>query len=201
MIALTSVNKYLDNHYVQYQYSHDIDWFFLDGQYPIHCASNGGLLPNNIDKTVELQSLQVEVENMSAHHQFELNIQAIEGYVGHHYEGINEAELLDRGMGIIPNGVTFLANTPLWIKYYSWSFAKMAQRGFFSFDRIESSNKYYLVACPREFAHLAGDVLNLIYKLPERTISYIDQYDLFNDAVRFVSDIDWIERMKKKDKM
>ncbi len=185
----------------QYQYSHDIDWFFLDGAYPIHCASNGGLLPNNIYKAVELQSLLVEVENMSGHYQFDLNVQAIGRYVSHHYEGFTETALLDRGMGIIPEGIAFPANTPLWMRFYSWSFAKMAQRGFLSFDRIEGTNKYYLVASPREFAQLTGDVLNLIYKMPEQAIPYINQFDLYNDALSFVSDIDRIERIKKKDKM
>lgn len=166
----------------QYQYSHDIDWFFLDGAYPIHCASNGGLLPNNIYKAVELQSLQVEVENMSGHYQFDLNVQAIGRYVGHHYEGFTETALLDRGMGIIPEGVAFSANTPLWMRFYSWSFAKMSQRGFLSFDRIEGTNEYYLVAYPHGFAQLNGDILDLIYKMPAGILPYVHQFDLFNDT-------------------
>lgn len=180
----------------QYQYSHDIDWFFLDGAYPIHCASNGGLLPNNIYKAMDLQSLQVEVENMSGHHQYNLNIQAISSYVGHHYEGIAE-ELLDREIGDIHVDVAFPANIPVWMKYYSWSFAKMAQRGFLSFDRIEGTNEYYLVAYPHEFAQLSDDVLNLIYKTQGLAISY----NLLNDAFRFVSEIDRIERRKLKEKL
>lgn len=181
----------------QYQYIHDIDWFFLDGEYPIHCASNGGLLPNNIYKAVELQSLQVAVENMSAHHQFDLNMQAIGRFVGHHYEGIDESGLSDRGEGLIPENLAFPVNIPVWMKYYSWSFAKMPQRGFLSFDRIEGTNEYYLVAYPHGFAQLSDDVLNLIYKTPGLAISY----NLLNDAFRFVSEIDRIERRKLKEKL
>lgn len=185
----------------QYQYSHDIDWFFLDGQYPIHCASNGGLLPNNIYKAVELQSLQVEVENMNAQYQFRLNIKAIERFIRHHYEGFSEAEMLERENGVIPENVVFPDDIPLWMRLYSWSFVKMAQRGFLSFDRIEGTNEYFLVAYPLVLSRLTGNVLDIIYKLPEWVVPFVHRYDIHNEPIKFVSEIDRIERRKLIDKL
>lgn len=182
----------------QYQYTHDIDWFFLDYIFPIHCASNGGLLPNNIYRAVDLQSLQVAVEALPQKFGYRLNINGIERYIRNHYENISEDYLLNHSMSKVLETIEFPPDIPVWMRAYSWSFIKMAQRGFLSFDRIEGSNDYFLVACPDNLAELTEDIQELIYKISEPTDWNYHHYYYPWDDLRcsFVSYIDRIERSK-----
>lgn len=122
-----------------YQYTHDIDWFFLAGNIPIHAASNGGLLPHNIYKISELQKIQSNVQSMEQSCGFTLNKRMLIALYG---DSIKNRRLY------IPEDVQFDDDTLDWMKAYSWSFAKMAQRGFYSFDFCPKKNSYFLVARP-----------------------------------------------------
>ena len=82
---------------IQYQYTHDIDWFFLIGNIPIHCASNGGRVPN-IYRAVELQGLQVAVESIKPSRHYVINQASVEQHVSEHYRNIDEIIL--RGQGL-----------------------------------------------------------------------------------------------------
>lgn len=181
----------------QYQHAHDIDWFILNGDWHIHCASNGGLLPNNIYTAVGLQSLQVAVEAMNPSGGFHLNRKAIEQNIRNHYENIEE-ELLQNALRVeTAANLAFPADVPSWMKAYSWSFVRMAQRGFFSFDRIEGTNEYYLVAYPEEYLPLSEDVEKLIYNVPLEQLCLFDYAPVDVDPFmkyNFVSAINRLER-------
>lgn len=187
----------------QYQYAHDIDWFILNGDCHIHCASNGGLLPNNIYSAIGLQSLQVAVEAMNPSGGFNLNKMAIEQNVRSHYENIDEESLQSALQAETVANIAFQADVPTWMKAYSWSFVRMAQRGFFSFDRIEGTNEYYLVAYPKEYQPLSGDIENLIYKVHIEQLCLFDYARVIANAYEkcnFVSEINRLERRNAKER-
>ena len=102
----------------QYQYTHDIDWFFMIGNQPIHCASNGGRVPN-IFSAIELQNLQVEVEAIAPTHQFVLNHAVIERYVRDHYRDVDEELLRRQGLPEMFKDIDFDEDTPVLMKAYS----------------------------------------------------------------------------------
>ena len=84
---------------IQYQYTHDIDWFFLIGNIPIHCASNGGRVPN-IYRAVELQGLQVAVESIKPSRHYVINRASVEQHISQHYRNMDEGifvELCENG--------------------------------------------------------------------------------------------------------
>ncbi len=184
---------------VQYQYTHDIDWFFLIGDQPIHCASNGGRLPN-IYSAIELQNLQVEVEAIAPRHHFVLNHATIERYVREHYQGIDEELLRRRGLPELVKNIDYDDNTPVWMKAYSWSFAKMAQRGFLSFDRDAKTGLYFLVASPADFTEFQGDVVEMMYKLPEIEFPYDSIRSVRNDFQIPINFMSMIERYERKNR-
>lgn len=180
----------------QYQYTHDIDWFFLIGKQPIHCASNGGRIPS-IYRAIDLQNLQVEVEAIVPTCRFVLNRTAIDLHVREHYYGVDEEFLKSRGLSELVKDIDYDEDTPVWMKAYSWSFAKMAQRGFFSFDRNAKTGSYFLVASPADFTEFQGDVVELMYKLPDDKFlfDFINNVnDDFYAQINFVSVIERYER-------
>lgn len=184
---------------IQYQYTHDIDWFFMIGDLPIHCASNGGRLPN-IYRAIDLQNLQVEVEAIAPRNHFVLNQATIESYVGEHYRGVDEELLRRQGLPEMVKDIDYGDNIPVWMKAYSWSFVKMAQRGFLAFDRDVDTGLYFLVASPEDITEFQGNVVELMYKLPENeslfdTIRSVGNY--FHEQVNFVSVIERYERKNR----
>ena len=185
----------------QYQYTHDVDWFFLIGELPIHCASNGGRMPN-IYGAIDLQNLQVEVEAIQPNHHFVLNQAAIDRYVRGHYKDIDEDLLRRQGLPELVKSIEYGEGIPIWLKAYSWSFVKMAQRGFMSFDRDVETGKYFLVASPTDYTELKGDVRELIYKLPENEGpigSMQSSEQSFSEQINFVKVIERYERRNKKE--
>lgn len=187
----------------QYQYTHDIDWFFLIGKQPVHCASNGGRVPN-IYSAIELQNLQVEIEAIQPTQSFVLNQVAIEQYVHDHYKDIDEDLLRRQGLPEVVKGIEFSEDIPTWMKAYSWSFVKMAQRGFLSFDRDAETGLYFLVASPTDYTELKGDLRKLMYTLPPKECP-IDSAQIaeqsFSEQINFVSVIEHYERRKRKERL
>ena len=181
---------------IQYQYTHDIDWFFLLGEQPIHCASNGGRIPN-IYRAIDLQNLQVEVEAKAPSRRFVLNKASIERHVREHYQGIEEDYLRRHGLPELVKEIDYDNDTPIWMKAYSWSFVKMAQRGFFSFDRDAKMGSYFLVASPVDFTEFHGYVCEMMYKLPENECpfdSILSDRQTYHEPINFVSVIEGYER-------
>lgn len=181
----------------QYQYTHDIDWFFMNGKMPIHVASNGGLLPNNIYKAIDLQNLQTKVEAMIPTSRFQLNSNAIEYYVRRNYDNLDDEFFENLEFPAYPKDIDFPEDTPSWLKAYAWSFAKMAQRGFYSFDRDVNTGQYFLVAMPTLEVLMPEDVQNLMYKLPvEYAMGIVPYSNSQIKQYRIVSSIDSYERLK-----
>lgn len=182
----------------QYQHTHDIDWFFMNGDMPVHVASNGGSLPNKMYKALDLQNLQTMVEAMKPVCRFTINERALETYARQNY-------LNENGEGIklvdVPKEIEqlgFLGNTPAWIKAYSWSFIKMAQRGFYSFDRDVRTGKYFLVARPVVRPEISEDILTMMFHLPkdraliigEDVLTQTEQYRFVGPIERYIRDRD-----------
>lgn len=177
---------------IQYQYTHDIDWFFLIGNIPIHCASNGGRVPN-IYRAVELQELQAAIESIKPSRHYVINRASVEKHVSEHYRNIDEEVLRSQGLPELVKGIEYEDNTPIWMRAYSWSFVKMAQRGFMSFDRNTETGLYFLVASPAGAAESLGNLGELMFRLPERECPFfekLNEKDDFSEQVNFVSTIE-----------
>lgn len=177
---------------IQYQYTHDIDWFFLIGNIPIHCASNGGRVPN-IYRAVELQGLQVAVASIKPSRHYVINQASVEQHVSEHYRNIDEIILRGQGLPELVRDIEYEENTPVWMKAYSWSFVKMAQRGFMSFDRDAATGLYFLVASPAGGTESLGNLGELMFKLPEQECPFfekLNENDDFSEQVNFVLTIE-----------
>lgn len=140
---------------LDYQFTHDIDWFCKVNGNPVHLASNGGTLPHRSYTIKNLVALQHKVANMQQGFKCAVNVEYLEEYLqrgGYYSElgNISQEELRERlpKRFEITSEVAELSNT---ILLYSWSFIEMAKRGFCSFDRREEDGLYHLVAWPVDY--------------------------------------------------
>ena len=140
---------------LNYQFTHDIDWFCAINDKPVHLASNGGKLPRLSYTIKDLVKLQHSVANMSYSFECAVNTRYLESYLQHgeFYDNLDNLsaeefrEMLPQHFDYV-NETAELSRSVL---LYSWSFIEMAKRGFFSFDRDERTNSYHLVAWPKRF--------------------------------------------------
>ena len=140
---------------INYQITHDIDWFaFIDG-IPVHVATNGGILPHDSYKVRDLVQIQKLVHRMERRYRTGINKDYLERYLNEieAYPGIDEmSDVYFRQM--LPERVEINRNLSLSLNAYTWSFAEMASKGFMSFDRrVDKDNGidyYHLVAWPLE---------------------------------------------------
>jgi hypothetical protein len=100
-----------------------------------------------------------------------------------HYRDVDEELLRRQGLPEMVKNIDFDEDTPVWMKAYSWSFVKMAQRGFLSFDRNAETGLYFLVASPADYNEFRGDVVRMMYKLPEDEFPY----DFYSECARKLS--------------
>lgn len=132
-----------DIYYPDYMETHDIDWFCRIGAIPIHCASNGGVLP----KKVNVRSVNRKIQEAVA---------AMPEVLDEHEEVIvNVRYVIERLNNQFAEGA--------YAQYIS-SFVAMARKGFWSFDRElnEGYNDVYMwIAKP------ARDVAVELNNLPE----------------------------------
>ena len=112
---------------VIYQQTHDIDWFCRIGNTAMHFASNGGLLPdqiNNRETNSQIQHAVSLIEDVLTNpDQIEINRR----YVYERLGGNDSEEAFRR---------------------YVESFVAMAKKGFISFDRMLEDNMYMWIARP-----------------------------------------------------
>lgn len=109
-----------------YQATHDIDWFCRIGNQFVHCASNGGRLPekvNDREMNGRNQEIVAGLKDVVSSDQVIIN----RGYV---YERLGKNE------------------SPEAFGRYVSSFVSMAKKGFLSFDRVEGEDIYRWVAKP-----------------------------------------------------
>lgn len=140
---------------LQYQATHDIDWFATINECPVHLASNGGHLPVDSYTVSELVSIQHKVANMQNVFRYEIDEEYLQNYLdeGEFYPDIDEMSDEEFRM-IIPERAEINRNYSRSLMAYTWSFIDMAMKGFFSFDRIRNENGidvYHLVAWPKNF--------------------------------------------------
>ena len=139
---------------LDYQFSHDIDWFCRINGVPVHMASNGGHLPNCYS-IEQLVSLQHRVANLGNNYRCAVNIDFLEDYLRQNNYLNNMGELSDEEYRLMLPAQFELSddirNLPKYILVYAWSFIEMAKKGFYSFDRGLNSDGvdiYHLVARP-----------------------------------------------------
>ena len=139
-----------------YQLTHDMDCFFELNGFPIHIATNGGIVPSRLGTVGELQTMQRQVTNMEAFHPFHLNTFYLSSLNVDDYPsredlvGIDIVHVID----LLFNETNEYAALPFFKKVYSYSFVQMARKGFWSFDRIgqtlDGEDIYKLVAWPSD---------------------------------------------------
>lgn len=120
---------------IDYQRTHDIDWFCMIDSVPVHIASNGGLIPPDI-LARENFAVQTEVYNMPCIFS-EDDVVVREEYIRDRVFGQNISEEAYRS--------------------YVKSFVDMARKGFVSLDRIDvgepaecsEDERYIVVAYPK----------------------------------------------------
>lgn len=139
---------------LDYQYTHDIDWFCRINGAPVHLASNGGHLPNCYS-IEQLVSLQHRVANLRNNYRCAVNIGYLEDYLRQDEFLNNMGEFSDEEYRLmLPEEFELsddIKDLPKHIIVYAWSFIEMAKKGFISFDRGQNVNGvdiYHLVARP-----------------------------------------------------
>lgn len=137
---------------IDYQRTHDIDWFCMIDSVPVHIASNGGLIPPDI-LARENFAVQTEVYNMPC-------IFSEDDVV------VREEYIRARAFS---NNRNFSKDA---YRSYVKSFVDMARKGFVSLDRIDvgepversEDERYIVVAYPKQSSssNLSPDISNLL---------------------------------------
>lgn len=127
--------------------NHDYDWFCIINDKPVCLASNGGFIPDAVNKGNRVVNMQARAYNISRHTSFHLNTAYIAANITNSgFAYVNDVNSPYREL-LRPLGVHYPPGTPLEVQYYSEYFAKMAERGLYVFDRIEG-DLYSLIAWP-----------------------------------------------------
>lgn len=146
----------------KYQLTHDMDCYFNLNGFPIHIATNGGLVPDSLGTVGELQEIQRLVTQIDATQAYELNREYLSRLDRNSFptqEEWNEFELdLPARFSVFDERDYEL---PFHWLLYSLSFVENARKGFFSFDRIATTwagyDIYQLIAWPKSF-HLSNSL-------------------------------------------
>lgn len=126
-----------DKYNQMYVETHDIDWFCRIGNTAIHCASNGGALPDKVDNKERNRKIQEEVAGMP-------NV-------------VNSQEEVVINRAYVE---TRLGNREAFDSYTS-SFVAMAMKGFVSFDRLiddDAPDTYVWIARPSQPVNMDIDL-------------------------------------------
>ena len=132
--------------------NHDYDWFCIINRVPVCVASNGGQLPTKLNVDNNIINMQNRAYNLSRIHHFTLNrAYLLQHVVNNGFEYVDDLNSPYREL-LKPKDIEYAHDEPLKIQYYAEHFAKMAQRGFYVFDKRDDLPKtYYLVAWPDNF--------------------------------------------------
>lgn len=136
-----------------YQSTHDIDWFFRDGERLVHVASNGAELPSFVDDVKNLRAIQTQVANMAVYEGIEVDIN--QEYVDHRFKMLSE---------ILNIEITEESK-----ENYLASFREMALKGFYSYDRdLVEKSLFHLICSPSK-----ADIKHLWNCIPERSLEIV----------------------------
>ena len=133
---------------VSYQLTKDIDWFCIINGYPVHVASNGDRLPKFIRSYRQLLESQRRVSIIPSDLDFEVNRRIV-------LDRDVELESLGESFNdYFPEASNLLGDNEFnnTQKAYYWRFVMMAEKGFYSFDKIDigqHDTRYRLVAWPK----------------------------------------------------
>ncbi len=145
---------------IDYQLTHDIDWFFYAEPFIIHAASNQGILPAPID------------ENANINIQFWVS----------HLSEINEDNEIVVNYEYINKRLKEVESPYATVESYKRTFVMMARKGLFSFDRdLITPNKYIWVARPKKKAN-EKDILSYLHKVQPCINNQLDSFSI-NDKV------------------
>lgn len=139
-----------------YQLTHDMDCFFVLNGIPTHFASNGCIVPSKLGTIEELREMQVSVAKMDGCCGFELNWGYLSRLNAEDFPNEEDMKIdeLDNPIKGRLFGDTEFQNIPFHWKLYSHSFAEMATKGYWSFDRIGEDEKgrdqFVLIAWPKD---------------------------------------------------
>lgn len=136
----------------QQMLNHDYDWFCIINRVPVCVASNGSQLPTKLNVDNNIINMQNRAYNLPRVHRFTLNRYYLEQHVVN--TGLEYVDDLNSPYRELlrPRDIKYAHDIPLKVQYYAEHFAKMAQRGFYVFDkRDDMSNTYFLVAWPDRF--------------------------------------------------
>lgn len=130
---------------------HDYDWFCIINGYPVCVSSAGSRIPDAISVKNYVLNSMYRAARLPRVCGFELNTAFLSNnIVTKGFAYLTDANSTYREM-LQPKDITFPANTPLPVQYYSEYFAKIAERGFWVFDRdikLEDCDRFHLVAWP-----------------------------------------------------
>ena len=138
-----------------YQLTHDMDCFFEINGYPIHIATNGGIVSSKLGTVEELIEQQSVVTKLEHSFDYELNTAFLESLSIEDFPTDRDFAEIDREFlyfdGLFEN--ERYHNIPFHWKLYSHSFVEMAKKGFWSYDRVDvneyGTDMYVLVASPK----------------------------------------------------
>ena len=140
-----------------YLVTHDLDCFFVINRNRTHIATNGGIVHPKIGTVEEIRAMQLQVANMEASPKFVLNTEYLSSLSE---EDFPRQEVMEEIIGKRENSAfnnsifaeSGYEDIPYHWKLYSYSFAEMARKGFWSFDRVgimpNGADAYMLVAWP-----------------------------------------------------
>lgn len=184
-----------------YQFSHDIDWFFLFNGIPVHVSSNGGLLPRNLYTAHQLRMLQNEVSLLEKVTEVELNKPMLDKYILPTYSTFNNLTEEEQEDYMPDNYQNDIKNEPAWVRAYSWRYKEMASRGFFCFDRLMTNEypaQYILVASPHRLIELPPSFTEKSFKVDTEK-NNIDEHDFdIIDATRPIALVKYINEYISK---
>ena len=137
------------NYRLDYQLTHDIDWFFKIKEVPFHVASNGGLIPKMI-LSQENFDIQTEVYSIQQNDNVEIVVR--------------EDDVKQHALANVP--VNDIQEA---LESYTKTFKAMAKKGFVSLDRL-SDDRYMVVAYPKDLKKDYG-AQYLLQNLKENALS------------------------------
>lgn len=113
-----------------YQVTHDIDCFFVMNGWPIHFASNGGVLPSKLGTISDLQDMQIAAQELPSHFDYELNWEYLATLNSEDFP--TEEEIAETGFLSTEHytQLNIVENMPFHVKLYVHSFVEMAKKGF-----------------------------------------------------------------------
>lgn len=160
-----------------YQKTHDIDWFFIFQDIPVHVGSNGGVIPDSIDCGDNLRFQKQVYSRINQYSEVPIivEIDNLREYVPELFiedeDDYELRELLSVEGIILPYEVS---EYPLAVQMYCKSFVDMAKLGFVSMYRYDDDNlsndHLIIIAKPVECCVVCEDLD--FSKLP--TLAYED---------------------------